>query len=66
MIRTDTELAAARQAALNLERVLLEARKVHPPDDYRQMSAPILLELQGREHEILEYLSKPGAEVTAG
>jgi hypothetical protein len=41
----------------NLRRVLLEARKVHSPQDYARMSEPILLEVQQREQEILEYLS---------
>jgi hypothetical protein len=41
----------------NLRRVLLEARKVHSPQDYARMAEPILLEVQQREQEILEYLS---------
>jgi len=36
---------------------LLEARKVHSRQDYTRMAEPILLEIQQREPEILEYLS---------
>jgi hypothetical protein len=35
----------------------LEARKVHSRSDYTRMAEPILLEIQQREQEILEYLS---------
>jgi hypothetical protein len=35
----------------------LEARKVHSRQDYARMSEPILLEVQQREQEIVEYLS---------
>ena len=62
MIRSDEELGKAQQAIANLERVLMEARKVHSPKEYSAMSEPILLELQQREHEILAYLSEAKAE----
>ena len=42
----------------NLRRILLEARKVHSRQDYTRMAEPILLEVQQREQEILEYLSR--------
>jgi hypothetical protein len=42
----------------NLRRILLEARKVHSRQDYARMAEPILLEVQQREQEILEYLSR--------
>jgi len=42
----------------NLRRILLEARKVHSQRDYTRMAEPILLEIQQREQEILEYLSR--------
>jgi hypothetical protein len=41
-----------------VRRILLAARKVHPRQDYTRMAEPILLELQQREQEILEYLSR--------
>ena len=36
----------------------MEARKVHSRQDYARMAPPILLEVQQREQEILEYLSR--------
>jgi hypothetical protein len=48
----------AQQCVGNLRRILLEARKVHSQHDYTRLAAPILLEIQQREQEILEYLSR--------
>ena len=62
MIANDQQLQAAQEAVENLQRVLLAARKVHSPHEYRLISAPILLELQEREHEILAYLSQTETE----
>jgi hypothetical protein len=47
----------AQQCIANLRKVLIEARKVHPRQDYTRMAEPILLEIQQREQEIFEYLS---------
>ncbi len=66
MIHTDEQMQAAQQAVLNLKKVLLEARRVHSPQDYRRLADPILLELQRREQEILEYLTKTVAETPVG
>ncbi len=57
MIETDEQMQAAQEAVLGLKKVLLEARKVHSPQDYRRLAEPILLELQQREQEILDYLA---------
>jgi hypothetical protein len=57
MIQTDDQMLLAQQSVGNLRRVLLEARKVHSRQDYIRMAEPILLEIQQREQEILEYLS---------
>jgi hypothetical protein len=65
MITDDNELLAAQRASQQLQQVLLAARKVHTPEEYRSMSEPILLELQRREQEILEYLSRTEAEAVA-
>jgi hypothetical protein len=65
MIKNDDQLAAAQRAVRNLQQVLLAARKVHAPDEYRSMAEPILLELQRREQEILEYLSRTDADAVA-
>ena len=57
MIQTDDQMLLAQQCIANLRRILLEARKVHSRQDYARMAQPILLEVQQREQEILEYLS---------
>ena len=58
MIQTDDQMLLAQRCVGNLLRVLLEARKVHSQVDYTRMAEPILLEIQQREQEILEYLSR--------
>jgi hypothetical protein len=65
MIQNDEELARAQQAVVNLQNILLEARKAHSAQEYRAMSEPILLELQQREQEIIVYLSKTRTEISA-
>lgn len=62
MIENDHQLKVAQEAIENLQETLLAARKVHNPKEYRLMSAPILLELQRREQEIFEYLSRTEME----
>ena len=57
MIQNDDQMLLAQQCIANLRRILLEARKVHSRQDYARMAEPILLEVQQREQEILEYLS---------
>jgi len=57
VIHTDEQMLVADKCVGNLKRVLLEARKVHSPQDYLRLSEPVLLEIQQREHEILQYLS---------
>jgi hypothetical protein len=57
VIQTDDQMLLAQQCVANLRRILLEARKVHSPADYLRLAEPILLEVQQREQEILEYLS---------
>jgi len=57
VIQTDEQMLLAQQNIANLRRILLEARKVHSRQDYTRMAEPILLEMQQREQEILEYLS---------
>ena len=57
MIETEDQMLVAQQCVANLRKVLLEARKVHSPQDYSRLAEPILLEVQRREQEIYEYLS---------
>ena len=66
MIENDHQLRVAQKAVENLQHVLLAARKAHNPQEYRLMSAPILLELQRREQEILEYLTYTEMEAIKG
>jgi hypothetical protein len=58
VIQTDDQMLLAEQCVLNLRRVLLDARKVHSRPDYLRMAEQILLEVQQRDQEILEYLSR--------
>jgi len=58
VIQTDDQMLLAQQCIANLRRILLEARKVHSRQDYARMAEPILLEVQQREQEILEYLAR--------
>lgn len=66
MIENDHQLKVAQEAVENLQHILLAARKVHSPQEYRSMSAPILLELQRRAQDILEYLSCVEMEAIRG
>ena len=66
MIANDQQLQIARAAVENLPRILLAARKVQNRRASRLMSAPIPLELQQREQEILAYLSRTEVEAIRG
>jgi hypothetical protein len=66
MIANDQQRQLAQEAVDNLQRVLLAARKAHSPQEYRLLSAPILLELQQREQDILAYLSRTETEAVRG
>ena len=57
MIQSDEQLNTAQEAVRNLQKVLLAARKTHSSVEYKKMAEPILLEIQRREQEIIEYLS---------
>jgi hypothetical protein len=58
VIQTDDQMLLAQECVANLRRILLGARKIHSRQDYARMAEPILLEVQQREQEILEYLSR--------
>jgi hypothetical protein len=66
MIENDHQLKVAQKAVENLQYVLLAARKAQSPQEYQLMSSPILLELQRREQEILEYLTYTEMEAKKG
>jgi hypothetical protein len=55
----------AQQCIANLRSILLEARKVHSRQDYARLAEPILLEVQQREQDILEYLTSDVGEPVA-
>jgi hypothetical protein len=57
VIQTDEQMLLAQQCVANLRTILLEARKAHSAQDYLRLAEPILLEVQQREQDILEYLS---------
>ena len=65
MIQTDDQVLLAQQCVANLHRILLEARRVHSRQDYSRMAEPILLEIQQREQDIIEYLSRDLEELVA-
>jgi hypothetical protein len=65
MIQNDQQLGLAQDAVRNLQQVLVAARKAPKPVEYARMAEPILLELQQREQEMLEYLSQAEAQTTA-
>ncbi len=65
MIKNDEQLKKAQESVRNLELILEKARRIHRPSEYKAMSEPILLELQQRESEIIQYLSLTETEVAA-
>ncbi len=65
MIKTEQQFWAAQQAIQNLQKILLEARNVHTPKEYRAMSEPVLLEIQQREQDVLDYLQRTEEELVA-
>ncbi len=58
VIQTDDQMLRAQQCIANLRKILLKVRTVHSRPDYARMAEPILLELQHRGQEIIEYLSE--------
>ncbi len=58
MIQTDDQMLLAEQCIANLRRILVAARKAHSRQDYTRMAEPILLEIQQREQEIVEFFSR--------
>jgi hypothetical protein len=58
VIQTDDEILLAQECVANLRKILLQVRKVHSREDYARMAQPILLEVQQREQDILEYLTR--------
>lgn len=59
MIRNPQQYELAEEAIRKMKRFLLAAKETHSPEAYAVLSAPILLELQERERDVLRYLSDP-------
>ena len=64
MIENDKQLEMAQKAVLDLQQIVLSARRVHSQAEYRLMSEPILLEIQQRDQEILEYLTSTNIQAS--
>ena len=58
MIQGADQILLVQRCVSNLRSILLEARKVHSPEGYSRMAAPILLEIQQRDQEIREYTGR--------
>jgi hypothetical protein len=65
MIQTDEQMLLAEQCVSNLRAILRKARKVHSPQDYSRMAEPILLEIQQRQQQIIDYLTTEVSRYTA-
>lgn len=57
MIKNEKQLQQAREAVRNLVMILEKARKAYNSDEYMVLAKPILLELQQRDNDIIQYLS---------
>jgi len=57
MIQTDDQMLLVQRCIGNLRSILLKARKVHSRPDYMRLAGAVLVEIQARQQEILEYLS---------
>ena len=56
MIRTDEELALARQRVAKLERLLEDLRGTARPEEWPALSSGYRLEIERMQGEILDYL----------
>ena len=59
MVKNEEQLQQAKKTVRNLVMILGKARKTHNSDEYRALSRSILMELQQRENDIIQYLSFP-------
>ena len=66
IIRTDQELAVARERAARLERLLENLRKTARPEEWPALSSGHRLEIERMQGEILDYLvqAAPGSRQT--
>jgi hypothetical protein len=61
MITSDEQLHQAQADIQTIWRFLEVAREAHAPADYQRLAVPYLLQLQERQQEVLEYLSRQPA-----
>jgi hypothetical protein len=61
MIASDAQLHQAQADIQTIWRFLEAARETHAPVDYQRLAVPYLLQLQERQQEVLEYLSRQPA-----
>ena len=65
MITSDEQLHQAQADIQTIWRFLETARETHSPLDYQRLAAPYLLQLQERQQEVVEYLSRHSAQLSA-
>jgi len=58
MISNDEQLHQAQLDIQTMWHFLEAARKTHAPLDYQRLAVPYLLQLQERQQEVVEYLSR--------
>ena len=58
MITSDAQLHQAQTDIQTLWRFLEAARATHAPLDYQRLAVPYLLQLQERQQEVVEYLTR--------
>jgi hypothetical protein len=58
MIASDEQLHQAQADIQTIWRFLEAARKTHSLLDYQRLAVPYLLQLQERQQEVVEYLSR--------
>ncbi len=65
MIASDEQLHRAQADIQTIWRFLEAARETHAPVDYQRLAVPYLLQLQERQQEVVEYLSRQPATLNA-
>jgi hypothetical protein len=65
MIASDEQLHQAQADFQTIWRFLEAARETHAPVDYQRSAVPYFLQLQERQQEVLEYLLRQSAPLSA-
>jgi hypothetical protein len=61
MITNDEQLHQVQEDIQTMWRFLEATREAHSPLDYQRLAVPYLLQLQERQQEVVEYLSRQPA-----